>query len=896
MQAPSVFISTWLLVAAASVCGCQLLELRAAGDSVEAVTARVVQVAEPRRREQSMLEKSLTEGMWRRNLHWSPRAESGSCQNGVPQPAELRWHFVAADPDAGLPVEGRAVGSGEVAVASAFERNVTVADLREVAGEDDLAGWNAAILLARRAPREATGMLPILERLATERPEYTLRRIVEAADGDRLDAGGSRKQRIAGTMQAAAAEAWCLVLASQPGNSDERMAPAGRALANAGPGELLLQQELIPGIARGVPPERVPAAMKWLDEYRESPGADSSVPVEMRRAVVQAALIHALHTTAGSAAIEADARGATVDPRLSRLLELRHDPDARVLELLGDWAATVRHPDAMALLERQLRSPAPRVRDAALVNLGRLRTPAARAVLETYRQHDGERLRAAAVRGLSHFGIAAIAPAVTDESVAVRRTVAECAGGIVAPESGQLLQRLLTDRSLQVQQDAIAQLASWPDALAMPLLLYGATESLLAARRDAVRQLESRRGQLSSLPFDSPDGHRRRLGAAAIQRQWGIPAGPATWPVAAGRANSPSEGDALHAAEVRSLLVQLLHTGAEVEDETGLLAEQDIFARLALLTESDVPLIEDFLDRHPQLNATRLQQQVLARISPQYAAAVMLADGDPRQRRQAAGELARIGRRRSLTRGVTRLLRQQLAGPPGQERQVWQLVLQSVERDATAEAGALMLLALNHSSASIRFIACEYIGRHRQGAQAEWLVPLLHDADRTVQLAAIRAAGNCGNRSPRVTGDPRFVGHGETTTAPAGGTTAQRGGLRNLLTAADGQVRLAAAVSLAQLGDETGRSYLVRMLRQDDPDVRTAVVGEMGRTGLTSFVRPLIELGHVERDDRVAARIVASLAELVSPEQQPPEVRRPGDARTALAAWSTWLHERRGQL
>ncbi|MCA9115518.1 MAG: HEAT repeat domain-containing protein, partial [Planctomycetaceae bacterium] len=880
-----------VLVLAAALCGCQTIFLRA--DALQWEPS-----AEQPKVENSALARVLATDSWQRNLDWSPRSEYLGRQHGIPRPADLRWHFAGQQQLA-------SAADSENATA---ENQALIRELRSLARQDSLAGWNAAILLARQDPTNAGDMLDTLEWLVTSPPEYeqpsaggaepgsesgghtpireaasedvagnVLSRLKASLIGKGSEAAGressvqnrnaaplNEKQPISPSMQAAAAEAWCLVLSYGSGDPLERFAAAGRTLEQLPPTGQALQQELILGIARQVPPALIPR----VEEVFTAPDSEISTtvlePAELRRTIALACLVHAGNLPAVSVTTAEDSRWP------AGLLELRHEADARLLTILGEWAATVRHEAALPLLEQLMRSPSPRVREAALENMGRLGTADARQTLEQYRQHHSETLRAASVRGLAAWGIPAIAAFAADNSVAVRRALAEQAGTRPTADSALLLHRMLTDRSLEVQQAVLAGISSWPDELAAPLLLHAASESLLAARKAAVTQLERRRGQLSSFPFDSPDPRHRREASRQLARQWGLPGGLLSERLAADSSAPDSAGREIHRQEVHSLLSLLnpargntpaadhltsdpsaAHAPGTVPGEaashldvTAGPSPHDILTQLASLPAEDAPLIEEYLEQHPQADNEQLRWQVLARIDPAWAALAQLADADPQQRRRAAGQLAQIGRERSLSRAVVQRLREQMVRPPGQERLVWQLVLQAVSRDATEECGALMLLALNHPAAGIRRMGCEYVGRHRQARQATWLLPLLDDADRSVQLAAIRAAGDCGSRE--------LLLPGGNAAAADGAGDRQPGTLQRLLTSADPEIRQAAAVSLSQLGDQTARGMLIRMLQQDDVRIRENVVREMGRTGLSAFVQPLIELGQVERNDQVA--------------------------------------------
>ena len=190
-------------------------------------------------------------------------------------------------------------------------------------------------------------------------------------------------------------------------------------------------------------------------------------------------------------------------------------------------------------------------------------------------------------------------------------------------------------------------------------------------------------------------------------------------------------------------------------------------------------------------------------------------------------------------------------------------------------------LALEHSSEVVRQLGCEYLARHGRPAHALWLLGLLEDRDRSVQLAAIRALGNCGNQSAIRGLKPATAGQSSPN-------------LHSLLTSSDQEVRFAAAVSLCRLGAAEGMHEMIRLSYQPNPSIRERAVKEMGLSGQTRFVEHLVTLGWTERNEQVRQGILGALERLVPPENRPPAVGGTTSWDAKIRCWVQWLERRNG--
>lgn len=707
--------------------------------------------------------------------HWEPAPESDpfALHDFGRNPTGWRWRFTA---------------DGDQSHEAAGE-----SQLEALAGREGAAGVNATILLARRAPDRASLNEP-------------LRRVVVGTTDD------SNEFAPLPAARAAAAETWCRVLAASTADPLDGLAPAARLLEetdsaeNPGAGNpggrrplpLVVQAELIRSLAEYAPPARIPSLADALDPFR----AAGEAPVELRRAAIEACLIHAAARTRSTG--EALATGDT--PRIwpTSLANCRLDRDAGVRRLYGRWMAVTKHPEAFPTLQAQLSDHEVSVRDAALESLGILGTPEAIAELERQAGRSEELIRAAAVKGLSRLGPDRLTRHARDESGAVRRGVALGLGRHPEPRSALLLRELLADANLQVQSAALEALADWPDRLAIPLLLHSMEESSTRIRQQSFDALRRRCSVDEPYRADAP-AEERRASVARLARQLGLSGG---------------------------LFDELRQAGIARETEVA--------------------------------SATRHKDQIDHALRD-------LASAEVFDRRRGAQKLAECAAAASLDPDTLRKLREALAHE--QDWLTWRFAMESIFPDASDDAAAIALLAINHVWPDIRLLGCEYYRRHPHPEAAHGLRPLLDDGDRNVRRAAIDAAGRCGNAA--VIDDY----HPPAAKSPVRG-------LRSLLRDGDRQTRFAAAVALSRLGNEEGLAELSRLAHDDSPAARIEAVRAMAETGRTRFRRPLVALGWTERNERVRRAILEALNELTPPADRPDELAQARDDAARMEAWA----------
>lgn len=825
---------------------------------------------------------------WTQNIDWSPIGEFNGFPLESDQTSPFRWiHpplqsaleatyqkrlFDQIRNDIGAPI---LPGGFRINVSPSTELEET---LRELTQQNDMRGWNACILWAQVHPQAALAVESTLRRLVLNPPRYDPGRftgggssqIGESKSDFTAKGSAARSARtvvISVNMQSAAAESWCRVLAFTREDPEEALAPAGRAVAS-GKVSPKIAQELIRGIARHVPPSRIPQ----LAESGFGPARSQASPeaAEARRSAMEACLLYAVHRVAATSPT-ANQSGAPATTSIDDdtawpdgFWSCEHDPDARIRTRFLEFLAVQRHPDAARILHEKIHDQDQAVREAALVCLGLLGSDEAWAELRSQSKRQEERARVIAVRGLSFRGPAELRPFANDKSFRVRAEVARCLSRHPSQESARLLRDLQSDPNLEVQSAAVLACLHWPDELAVPLLLQSLAESSLRTRQTALDELENRRG--GGLPFPlyaSPQ--ERALRAQQWAVEWKL---PDSLVAAMRELSQPGNAriDAIRLAEIRERLATLPERadGAARDAETG--------AFLALLTPADVPLIEELMTQLTETQLDLVLHAALPRLSPAYESLARLETPELPARQAAATSLVRIAEAVSLSPMVLRRVHHLMKTE--QDRLVWRSVLQAVQQDASEGAGQLALLAINNTWPDVRVLGCEYVGRHGQSEQATWLLPVLHDSSRLVQLAAIRAAGACGN--PVVLDG-----------LPGQSEKAGRG-LRPLLSELQGPARFAVIQSMSRLGDQQAMEELTRLSFDVNPATRLDVVRTMGDTTQSRFVEPLIRLAWTEPDHHVRQGAVAALSKIVPADRHPAGLTRAKSLAEMVTLWNDW--------
>jgi HEAT repeat protein len=789
-------------------------------------------------------------------------------------------------------------GEGRGAEAAAATVNDGMRCLHRLARVDSLAGWNAAILWAEHDPQSAVEIVDVLERLVTNPPIYVVETgepdsgkpegkaasstasKTSSTSGDAQHRPGENPpavprrptRRIAPATQAAAAEAWCLVLAASAGQAVDGLAPAGRALERV---NLLnsVRGELFRGVAAWVPPVRIPR----LENALRQGAKKTRAPADIRQAAMEACLTYAINrersgqsdTPGGAAARPAAGSKRSSSDWPSTVMTCRIDPDFQVRRAFIQWLGRARPDGAFELLKTQAESAEVGLRVAALESLGRLHTDAAHAEIKSQAERTRDTLRASAVGALSGWGLQEIAHYAHDKSQVVRMAVARELGKQPTLDSAVLLTAMVVDPSLDVQLVAVEAVKTWPDDVAFPLLLHAMRDSSPKTRLAAFGQVSQRRKLDIDYRFDGPPDQRQ----AAVNAVAAAVGSSLSYldQMLRREPRAVSQVSALRAAEIREHLAALIENPSDSTAATG--------ARewLAGIGPKDLPVVEAFLKEPTKATPEAIYRDVLPRISPVYAALLDLESSDLAIRRRGARTLADRGQAVSLSRPVLSRLQERLYRET--DELVWRWAISAIGADSTEDCAEIANLALHHQSAEVRQLGCEYLARHGQPAYAVWLLDLLDDRDRSVKLAAIRALGNCGNQVA-VRGLKPDKAHNASPN------------LRSLLSNSDGGVRFAAAVSLCRLGTPEGMQELVRLSYHSNPDTRKQAVEEMGLSGQTRFVSHLVTLGWTERNSQVRQAILESLDRLVPEENRPRSLGETPAPDAKIKCWVEWLQQR----
>ena len=637
------------------------------------------------------LEVYLDQEVWRANPAWSV-VELRRDRNRAPLTTR-RWIFGSKDLDhqleqisLGLNEDGgsdrNATPSFEAT--SAVVRSSTAArdlnrELALIAHRRDRIGWNAAIMWARRDPWAARSVAPLLESLVSDpsqaidspdesaeatspvNPNRSLRATMEKI-WDARSTFDKRAQpasmtKISAEMRAAAAEAWCLVLAADEKGSDseQRLAPAGRLLIeNKLP--TVVRAELFRGLASVIAPDRIPGLSEAIEV---GPPAGK----EVRRGAIDACMIYA-HANRDWTDRKPSVRRYDPSSWPPSIENCRQDADKHVRAAFGRWSAVAGHPDALDWIKSQLRDSDLGVRQAALASLGYVATEAARDELREQSKRPEELVRVFAMRGLASWGVRELVLATDDSSSIVRQTVAQMLAQFPGVEGSLLIEKLLDDANPQVQAAALDAIDSWPNELAIRLMLHGLQHCSLRNRQKCFVQLQGRIPDIETFPIDGL--HEERVAAAnALAAEFDAVGGYLDQVQRAGLATIPRT-DESRESEVRGWLGDVMRTPPGSPIHT---AAKDQLLRLG---PADVSLIEKFLLEQRVASHHFLFYELLPRLSPKYAALVQLENSDVFVRRKGAATLAQTGEGASLSLLIARRLHDLLAQE--QDEPVWRSV------------------------------------------------------------------------------------------------------------------------------------------------------------------------------------------------------------------------------
>ena len=498
-------------------------------------------------------------------------------------------------------------------------------------------------------------------------------------------------------------------------------------------------------------------------------------------------------------------------------------PDPAVRMRVGVWAARVGHPETLDWLQRQQQDVNPRVQTAAVVSLGHLAQFKPRAVqplIEAARDDASEAIRAAAVLASAIADPSQPPRGRSDTAATVRRVVARVAN------DADTLGALVADSDREVQRAAMRSAATLPTERAVPVLLAAIENGMLETRQAARDSLlERTETDPASLPaavlLDPAEQRRKALRTLARIEGWSA---------------RPVSSKSAVATE-RAVVVDAVET---------LLADPndaDAWRILETLTTADLPTLERTLRDEPASRADwpRLWDELLPAVRDDFAALADLRSRSPKRRAAGAWRLAGWGETRSVSPLVLARLPATLRRE--QNANVWRGIAQALHRESGPHVEAVFRLAMQSPWADVRELACRFIARQRDPRLAETLRPLLVDESEAVRLAAIEAAGRCGQPSLRTT-------QGEAL------------GLRDLRSDASRSVRQAVTTALFRLGDDDAVQELLRLLHEPDRSRQLEAAAVLRESPPQAIGPAVVSIAWTERDARVRAALLELLAAL----------------------------------
>jgi HEAT repeat protein len=537
---------------------------------------------------------------------------------------------------------------------------------------------------------------------------------------------------------------------------------------------------------------------------------------------------------------------------LAELAEQRQSQKPQIRATAMTGLAKHRHPHAVEWLSAAGANDIDlQVRMAAVAGLAALATPEAQQALEDLTHGSGDAVRAAAIDALARCSSdVKVLDNAGDPSRRVRMSVAGALGRFRGPEAVAAAEKLLADRSVEVQSRTVAAVAAWPIEEAGPVWLEAMEKAGFAGRKAAAEQLVARWPRAAEYQIDDPPERR----AAVLQRlreQFPRDFPPARPAVAAATAMPPSlPAEMLARAEacVRSLDAAQLDSAQRQQALAGL---NELGADLQ-------PALTALVVQRRLVLPDLVYSDVLAGKDPLFAQLELLKSPTATERRRAATALAQALAKRPP--GL--LVEQRLAAVLIHESDplVWETMLGALAPEPGEPAMRLARAALRHNSPEVRRRACLNLAAHPTAEDESLLAGALSDSSSAVAIAAAQGLG-----ALRQLRDPRPLRHAAQNAAEP--------------------LRSEAIVALARLGDPFGEEGLMRLAASGDPILRrraALVMGELGEPRYASPLaamlldRPAVQTAALQSLKQIAGRDVAS------------EGGRPSDSAELVRRWKRW--------
>ncbi|MCA8988336.1 MAG: hypothetical protein KDA78_11875 [Planctomycetaceae bacterium] len=731
-------------------------------------------------------------------------------------------------------------------------------DTKSAPDQDQLADWwdqalkptqtgsISCILLARHAPESLDELrLNRLESLALkggwEKPKLNPENPVAEESDSRPD--------IQLNDQLAALEAWCYCLWRRPGNPEDKYRQAGELLQQVDlPDEV--RRELWTGLARSLSPSLFPNFGQCFDQQ-----TDPTVTSEDQQAAIDACLLYAItHPDLNNTNAEWP----------EQIWQLRWSNHPGVAIRFGLWLATTNHSLAESFLQEQLHHLDPQVKYAALRSLGLLDSETASKTLRSVLDQGGGQSRVVALRALGDRDADLIYRYAHEGDRQIREAVAAFAGKNPGGRSEIALSRLILDSVPQVQLAAVSAISEWDNEQAFSLLARGFHQGMLQTRQRCREELENRFHQTLAQIEETPEARLAILRQLAESNGLSVLSG-ATEMVASDERSTPLADLESLRAEIRELTQELLKPELTTDrlDEIRLRLEQ-------IAGETPQPLHQEW-DRFSDTDLLRISGQLELSTTLDIALFADLDSDSLSKRRLAASRLEQLGQKKSLPDWSVRLAGRRLQRE--QDPQIARILMRAIENETSPAARSVAQIALAHTWADVRVLGCLYAQKHRLPQLAVSLLPLLHDRNPAVQLAAINAAGAC--RNPILLyGLPH-------------GTPEQQSGLRSLLGVVNRERERSVLIAMAQLQDEQARTELIKLTYNSSRQDVLEIIQAISELEDASFAPALIRRGWTESDPQVLRSILETLERIVPRENQP-ELSAAQFDRDRMAIWVRW--------
>ena len=521
------------------------------------------------------------------------------------------------------------------------------------------------------------------------------------------------------------------------------------------------------------------------------------------------------------AALEAWAKSKG-DGLPTTVADLRGDPNARVRSMAMAALAATHDRHAAQYATLALSDDALEVRLSAIAALGDAGGDEARAAVEKQLKNDSDLIRAAAVASLAKLGATELVrSAADDKSWHVRLAVVQQLSGPPDPQTIELMEQFLEDRSSEVERAAVACLENWPLETAGPLLLTALHGRSYLLRKDAGELLAKRWPPAHEFQADLPPDRREAVLASLAGAWYAEHPAPSRIGTNGGAGDKPKKNvPTIDENAARGALAVLARHDATPDERAKACAE------LKQIGPGLLAWLESLPSEGAEPLPAAIYHDLLPEMGIEFALAQQLDSRDVDQRRRVADRLARQAADEPLRPLLVRWIAD--CGMVESDALVSRSLLATLVKDSSQPARRLAAAAASHPSPEIRRLACEYFVDHPDRANADVLLPALSDTYTPVVMAAAKALGQPG-----------------VLTNPAP--------LEQLLSSSDRLLRLEAAVSLARIKAPSGRVALERLARDEDAEMRRRTADAMGRLADPAYTACLVAL----LDDRSEARRAA---------------------------------------